>query len=91
MFANLVANGARSFASGLAGSGAFATAASAESFVQHSFVNGFNMFTHCKLPPNKNITVHILTAFIRLCKEFLLHQKISDDIQVYTSSLQKAP
>lgn len=91
MFANLVANGARSFASGLAGSGAFATAASAESFVQHSFVNSFNMFTHCKLPPNKNITVLILTAFIRLCKEILLHQKISDDIQIYTSSLQKAP
>ena len=28
----------------------------------------------------KNITVHILTAFIRLCKEFLLHQKISNNI-----------
>lgn len=39
----------------------------------------------------KNITVHILTAFIRLCKEFLLHQKISDDIQIDTSSLQKSP
>jgi len=53
MFANLVANGARGFASGLAGSRAFAAAASAESFVKHSFINSFDMFTHSKLPPNK--------------------------------------
>jgi len=52
VFANLVANGARGFASGLAGSGAFATAASAESFIQHSFIDSFDMFTHSKLPPN---------------------------------------
>ena len=52
VFANLVANSARSFASGLAGSRAFTTAASAESFVQHSFIDSFDMFTHSKLPPN---------------------------------------
>jgi hypothetical protein len=49
----LVANGARSFASGLAGSRAFTAAAGAESFVQHSFINSFDMFTHSKYLPNK--------------------------------------
>ena len=39
MFANLVANGARSFASGLAGSRALAAAAGAQGLFQHSFIN----------------------------------------------------
>ena len=39
VFANLVANGARSFASGLAGSRALAAAAGAQGLFQHSFIN----------------------------------------------------
>ena len=46
MFANLVANGARSFASGLAGSRAFAAAAGAQGLFQHSFINSLDMFSH---------------------------------------------
>jgi len=80
VFANLVANGARGFASGLAGCGAFATAASTESFVQHSFIDSFNVFSHLKYLQIKNITVLILTAFIRLCKKFLFHQHFSQNV-----------
>ena len=39
VFANLVADGARSFASGLAGSRALAAAAGAQGLFQHSFIN----------------------------------------------------
>ena len=46
MFANLVANGAGSFASGLAGSRALAAATGTQSFVQHCFINSFDVFTH---------------------------------------------
>ena len=46
MFANLVANGARSFASGLAGSRALAAAAGAQGLFQHSFINSLDMFSH---------------------------------------------
>ena len=45
MFANLVANGARSFASGLAGSRAFAAAAGAQGLFQHSFINSSKLST----------------------------------------------
>ena len=48
LLANLVTNGARGLASGLAGSGAFATATSTQSFVQHCLVNGFDVFSHEK-------------------------------------------
>ena len=46
MFANLVTNGARSFASRLAGSRAFAAAAGAQGLFQHSFINSLDMFSH---------------------------------------------
>ena len=46
VFANLVANGARSLASGLAGSRALAAATGTQSFVQHCFINSFDVFTH---------------------------------------------
>ena len=45
MFANLVANGARSFASGLAGSRALAAAAGAQGLFQHSFINSSKLST----------------------------------------------
>ena len=48
LLANLVTNGARGLASGLAGSGAFTTATSTQSFVQHCLVNGFDVFSHEK-------------------------------------------
>jgi len=46
VFANLVANGAGSFASGLAGSRTLAAATGTQSFVQHCFINSFDVFTH---------------------------------------------
>jgi hypothetical protein len=46
VFANLVANGAGSFASGLAGSRALAAATGTQSFVKHCFINSFDVFTH---------------------------------------------
>ena len=48
LLANLVTNGARGLASGLAGSGAFTTATSTQSFVQHCLVDGFDVFSHEK-------------------------------------------
>ena len=71
MFANLVANGAGSFASGLAGSRALAAATGTQSFVQHCFINSFDVFTHNDYLQKKYIiTCFILPCFCLFCKDF---------------------
>lgn len=72
LLANLVTNGARGLASGLAGSGAFATATSTQSFVQHCLVNGFDVFSHEKSLQNLLRLLLYCTIFYKIMQPFFL-------------------
>jgi hypothetical protein len=66
VFANLVANGAGSFAGRLAGSRAFAAATGFQRLIQHCFVNGLDVFHES--PLLWFTTYFILPCFRPLCK-----------------------
>jgi len=56
-FANLIADGATSFASGLAGGLALAAAAFLQRVLQSGLVNGFNVFHLVSAPKNLSCAV----------------------------------